>query len=222
VGWYRRIAAPLSLLITALGCAPVVSHGPAVRPGFSGGVSAALGHGPTYENGDDPGPFYLGSLSASAAYGWRLPSGQVPPVRIGIAAPTAGGAAADLYVQVPPTWLGAGAAGVGVLTGISDRRRMPYVQLGVQNDRGVGIHLVNGWYATGQQQLVGYSADERATVTWISAQVPVAAWATVHAHAGYARGHVTRQLDRAQTPYIDEERWVQLGGVTLELHRHGQ
>ncbi|MHB1073143.1 MAG: hypothetical protein ACYC3Q_10010 [Gemmatimonadaceae bacterium] len=94
-----------------------------------------------------------------------------------------------------------------------------YVQAGVQDGRGLGVHLVSGWYDNPREQEWGYWHEERAQVTWLSAQLPVSAWATLHAHAGYARGPVTKQFDRDQAPYIDEDRWVHLGGITVELHR---
>lgn len=196
-----------------------MAHGPAVHPGFSGGASLALGKGPTYENGDDPGPFYLGAFAVNAAYGWRPRSGQVPAARIGVGGPAEGGATTDLYVQLPPAWLGPVAAGAGVLVGVPKGRRMPYVQAGVQDASGLGVHLVGGWYDNPREQKLGYWYEERARVAWLSAQLPVSPWATIHAHAGYAKGHVTKQFDRDQAPYRDEDRWVRLGGITVELHR---
>lgn len=76
-----------------------------------------------------------------------------------------------------------------------------------------------GRYDEGRRQFIGYWSHERATVTWLTLQLPVTDRATVHLHGGLARGHVTRQGTNGGAPYIDEDRWVSLGGLTLELHR---
>jgi len=207
------VAAPL-----ASGCAPMIGHGPVVHPGPSVGASAALGSGPTYENGDDPGPFYVGGAMVQAAYGWQPASGRLPAARIGVQGPVEDGVvAADVYLQAPRAWLGPTAVGVGAL--VDGRRTMPYAQVGAHSARGFGGHVVVGRYDQGRRHFIGYWSHERATVTWLSVQLPVAGRATVHLHGGLARGHVTRQWQNATTPYIDEDRWVRLGGLTLELHR---
>ena len=210
------LAAPL-----ATGCAPMIAHGPSVHPGFSAGASATLGTGPTYENGDDPGPLYLGAGMVHAAYGWRPVRGDLPALRVGLQGPAAGGAGADVYVQAPRAWLGPVAAGAGFLAEGAGRsgRVMPYAQVGVENAAGFGTHVVVGQYDQGQRQFVGYTSHERATVTWLSAQLPASSGMTIHVHAGLARGHVTRQNSNSPTPYIDEDRWVGLGGLSVELHR---
>lgn len=197
----------------------MVAHGPAVHPGFSAGVTAALGSGPTYENGDDPGPFYIGALAVNAAYGWRPKSDALPALRVGVTGPREGGAAIDAYLQLPPAWLGPLSAGVGVMAGERQPRMMPYVQVGAEDARGLGAHLVAGWYDDPRDQEIGYWSEERGRVAWLSAQLPLTPWATLHAHAGFASGHVTRQGDHASAPYIDEDRWVRLAGLTVELHR---
>lgn len=216
--WLRGAVKGAALLF-ATGCAPMIAHGPVVHPGFSFGASAALGRGPTYENGDDPGPFYLGSAGLHGAYGWQPTSGHRPAVRLAAHGPVAGIVGADLYLQAPRAWLGPAAGGVGILTEGSARGYMPYVQAGMQNARGLGAHVVTGRYDRGRRQFVGYWSEERASVTWLSAQVPLTTRATVHLHGGFARGHVTRQSSNSSTPYIDEDRWVGLGGVSAELHR---
>lgn len=209
----------LAAQLFVVGCAPMIGHGPTVHPGFSGGASAAIGNGPTYENGDDPGPFYIGSGMLHAAYGWQPSSPRLPALRAGVQGPVPHGIAADVYLQAPRGWLAPGAAGFGVVTSMQGQRVMPYLQAGVEDSRGLGGHVVFGRYHEPRRQMIGYWTEERATVTWISLQVPAAAWATVHLHGGFAAGHVTRQASNGTTPYIDEDRWVRLAGVSIELHR---
>lgn len=211
----RALAVVITPLSTA--CAPMIGHGPVVHPGLTVGASAALGTGPRYANGDDPGPFYLGAGMVQAAYGWQPASGHLPAFRVGVQGPVEGTVGADVYLQAPRAWLGPAAVGVGAL--IDGHRSMPYAQFGAQNARGFGGHVVVGRYDEGRRQYIGYWSHERASVTWLSVQLPATARATVHLHGGLARGHVTRQLQNSGTPYIDEDRWVNLGGVSLELHR---
>jgi hypothetical protein len=209
------------LLPMGAACAPMIPHGPDVNPGLSVGGSAALGGGPTYENGDDPGPFYLGALGVNVAYGWRPQNGSLPAIRVAAQAPAHDGIGADVYVQVPPDWLGRIAGGVGMLAEVPTGRRMPYAQLGILDDRGYGLNVVTGRY-NDRKQFLGYWSQERAQVTWVSAQLPLYSRATVHIHGGRAQGHVKRQNDNSVTPYIDEDRWVNMAGLTLELHRSRQ
>ena len=206
------------LLPLTAACAPMIPHGPDVKPGFSVGASAALGTGPTYENGDDPGPFYRGAVLVNSAYGLRSENGSLPAIRVAAQSPTDEAVGTDVYVQVPPAWLGRMAGGVGLLAEFPTGRRLPYAQLGVQDRRGYGVNIVSGRYNS-QKQYMGYSSKENAQVTWLSAQIPLFARATVHIHGGMARGHVKRQFDNSNTPYIDEDRWVNMTGLTLELHR---
>jgi hypothetical protein len=206
------------LLVQA--CAPMIPHGPRVRAGPSGGFSAALGRGPTYSNGDDPGPFYLGAAALSGAYGWRPARASLPAVQVGVQLPWPGPISTDLYVQAPSAWLGPVAGGVGVRTEV-DGRAMPYAQVGVQHSSGAGLHLVVGRYAHTRQQLM-YSDEERASVGWLSAQLPMWSRLTAHLHGGLARGHVRRRYDRGGEPYVDEDRWVGMGGVTVEVHRRAR
>lgn len=210
----------VGIIVLATGCAPMIGHGPVVLPGFSVGASAALGVGPTYGNGDDPSPFYLGAGMLQAAYGWQPTNRRLPAIRVGVQGPVEGGdVGADVYVQAPRAWLGPAAVGVGVLAEAPGHRTMPYAQVGVQDARGVGAHIVLGRYDEGRRQFDGYWSHERASVTWVSAQMPAADWATVHVHGGLARGHVTRQMTSGGAPYVDEDRVVSLWGLTLELHR---
>jgi hypothetical protein len=195
----------------------MIPHGPRVRAGPSGGFSAALGRGPTYANGDDPGPFYFGAAALSGAYGWRPASASLPAVQVGMQLPWPGPISTDLYVQAPSAWFGPVAAGAGVHTEV-DGRAMPYAQVGVEDARGAGVHLVVGRYAHRRQQLM-YSNEERASVGWLSAQLPLRSRLTAHLHAGLARGHVLTRYDMGGAPYLDEDRWVGLGGVTFEVHR---
>ena len=198
----------------------MIAHGPSVHPGFSTGASAALGTGPTYENGDDPGPLYQGGGMVHAAYGWRPARGNLPALRVGLQGPVEGGVGADVYVQAPRAWFGPVAAGAGILAEGPGRsgRAIPYAQVGVENVAGFGAHVAVGGYDRGPRQFSGYWSHERATVTWLSAQLPASGEVTLHLHTGLARGHVTRQGANSPTPYIDEDRWVGLGGLSVEWH----
>lgn len=206
-----------ALVFAFAGCAPIIAHGPDVHSGFSGGVSAALGNGPRYENGDDPGPFYLGAAAISAAYGFRPESDALPAFRVGLQAPTEGAVAVDIFAQTPRRWLGPVAAGAGILAEISRGRQMPYLQAGVRNEEGLGVNLAVGRYRNDVSG-IGYAVNERAQVNWLSFELPLTRWAAIHLHAGFASGHVKKTSRQAVT-YVDEDRWVRLGGVTLEFHR---
>jgi hypothetical protein len=212
--WFRLLV--LVLLIQA--CAPVIAHGPDVHSGFSGGLSAVMGNGPRYENGDDPGPFYFGALAVSAAYGFRSAKDSRPAMRLGIQAPTHSGAAADLYLQAPRKWISPVAAGVGLLADFPDNRLMPYLQAGVASSSGLGFNVAVGRYAD-KISRTGYTVWENALVNWLTVEAPVWDWMSLHLHGGFASGHVKKQYNFDTTPYVDEDRWVMLGGVTLEIHR---
>jgi hypothetical protein len=123
-------------------------------------------------------------------------------------------------MQVPESWLGKMAGGVGVLAEAREQRYMPYVQFGGENSRRTGAHIVVGTYAYTDDR-ASLSVRERATVSWLSLQLPVTRWNTLHLHGGYAYGHVRKQYHVSATPYIDENRWVGLFGLTMELHRRG-
>lgn len=206
------LAAALLAVTATSACAPIVSHGSHIRPGFSGGSTTVIGSGPTYENGDDPGPLYLGAATLNAAYGWVPSNAQVPSVRVGLQAPVA----ADLYVQAPRGWLGPGAVGVGMLYSLF--HTMPYLQTGVQKASGLGLHALAGRYAYRGETSVLAESEERARVYLGAAQVPMTGRMTVHVHAGYADGHVRRRLRNSSTFYIDEDRWARLAGFTVEFH----
>jgi hypothetical protein len=215
----RTFIVPLVIAVACLtqGCAPVIMHGPDVPRGFSGGVSAVLGRGPTYENGDDPGPFYFGAATASLAYGFRPDNGGLPSMRLGLQAPTDGGVGSDLYIQVPRKWLSPLAAGAGLLAEFPNARQMPYLQAGIKNGSGFGVNAVVGRYAD-RRSYATYWVRERAQVNWVTLELPIAEWASLHLHGGFASGHVVKQSTRDTTPYIDEDRWVYLGGLTFEFH----
>ena len=207
------LGASAALILLSNACAPIITHGPDVRRGFSGGVSAALGDGPTYENGDDPGAFYVGAAIMNVAYGVRPQSDSRPAFRLGIQGPTIDAVAADLFVQAPRKWLKPLTAGVGLLGEFSDGRRMPYVQAGFRSAEGFGLNAAIGRYKNASGSKV-----ENAQVNWLSLETPLTKWAALHFHFGYAAGHVTKRI-RGEAPYVDEDRWVKLGGATLEFHR---
>lgn len=215
----RAVAAgSLSILALANACAPMITHGPEVHPGFSGGISMSTGRGPTYENGDDPGPFYWGAAAASAAYGIRPSSSARPAARFGVQAPTEGAVAIDVFLQAPRKWVRPVSAGAGVLAEFSDGRQMPYLQAGVRNGEGYGANIAVGHYWN-RNRNTGYTLHESAQVNWLNLEAPVSRFATFFLHAGYASGHVRKKMDRSPEPYVDENRWVKLGGVTVEFHR---
>jgi len=213
-----RLLRVIAVAALAQDCAPVIMHGPDVPGGFSGGVTAVLGRGPTYENGDDPGPFYFGAAIASLAYGIRPDNGGLPSMRLGLQAPTGAALGSDLYLQVPHKWLAPVAAGAGLLAEFPNGRQMPYLQVGVKNGGGFGLNAVVGSYAS-RRSYTGYWVRERAQVDWLTLEIPIADWASLYLHGGFASGHVVKQFNRDSTPYVNEDRWVTLGGLTLEFHR---
>jgi len=163
----------------------------------------------------------VGALVAHAAYGWQPACGRAPAVRLGVQTSVVAGPAADLYVQAPPRWLGAGAIGIGLLSeggAGHGRRQMPYVQAGIANGRGLGANLVLGRYAV-RGEASTYTDDERATVGWLSTELPIGTLVTTHVHYGFAKGHVRRRSLRSRDEFVDEDRWSHLGGVTFEMHR---
>ena len=203
-----------------VGCAPIIAHGPDVHTGFSGGVSAALGMGPRYDDGDDPGPFYSGAVALGAAYGIRPASDARPAIRFGVQGPTAGGVAVDVFAQAPRRWLGPVSAGLGLLAETSDGRQIPYAQAGLVNGAGLGGNVAIARYRN-RTTHIGYTSTESAVVNWLNIQAPLNGFATLHLHAGYAAGHVTKSLERSSQPSVDEYRWAMLGGATLQIHRPG-
>ena len=92
------------------------------------------------------------------------------------------------------------------------------MQAGVRNRDGLGVNVAIGRYS-GRDTGMGYSIEERAQVNWLNLEAPLVSFATLHVHAGYAAGHVKKQFNHMTVPYRDEDRWVRLGGATLELHR---
>lgn len=206
-----------SLLGPLQACAPIIAHGPDVRPGFTGSGTVILANGPTYENGDDPGPFYFGATVLSLGYGIRPANSSLPAIRVGVQAPTTRGAAADIYLQAPRRWLSPFAAGVGVQAEVPQRREMPYLQAGVKNQQGFGVDFVVGRYSD-RSPKVGYTVWERAQVNWLNVEVPLTEWVSLYLHGGFASGHVTKRNSSSSTPYVDEDRWVRLAGATIELH----
>ena len=209
----------VGLILVVEACAPVIAHRPDVRQGITGGVTAALGNGPTYENGDDPGPFYSGALMANVGYGFRPTTESRPAVSIGLQGPTVENVALDFYLQAPRRWFGPVAGGVGVLAEFSGGRQMPYLQAGTKNGSGVSVDVAVGRYTRSYKSKFGYSRQERAQVGWLSLEVPLEKHMSVYLRGGYASGHVTKWIGPGSIPYIDEDRHVGLGGVSIELHR---
>jgi hypothetical protein len=208
----------LVLVLSIPACAPMIAHGPDVHPGFSGGVSAALGSGPRYENGDDPGPFFFGALAENADIGFRPAKDSRPAMSLGIQGPSERGAAADVYFQAPRRWISPVAAGVGLLAEFPDGRLMPYLQTGVTSNSGFGFNVAVGRYAD-KTSRASYKVWENALVNWLTVEAPVGALMSLQFHGGFASGHVKKQYSFDTTPYVDEDRWVMLGGLTLEIHR---
>ena len=196
----------------------MIVHSPDVTDGWSGGVSASLGSGPRYENGDDPGPFYWGAATLSTAYGIRPRSENRVAARFGIQAPTDGVTAIDMFLQAPRRWIRPVTAGAGVLAEFSDGRQMPYIQAGAKNSEGYGVNVAVGRYWN-RNRSTGYTLTETAQVNWLNFEAPVSRFATLYIHAGYAFGHVKKKVEWDSEPYVDENRWVKLGGATIEIHK---
>lgn len=157
----RAVTAGLALTIGA-GCAPIVTHGPVVEPGWSAGGAASLGvtktlREPGRTGGLDGLLHSVGDLIVFAGYGSAQAAPDALGVRVGVqlpvfyavpelapdAAPMP--AALDLYVQLPDGDDGL-ARGVGVLGG--PVYIAPYVQAG-SADRG------SGWHTTQALALIG-------------------------------------------------------------------
>lgn len=220
----RALGAGLALAFSLAGaCAPIVTHGPGVEPGFSLGATAAADVR-AFGGNDDPVYFPI-NASWLLQYGWRAPSDTGAAVLVGVNLP---GVAAlglpllqltegDLYVQLPSR-PGAMQRGGGVLA--SAYHVMPYVQLGREARDGRGWYTTQGiaWVREIPQ---GDDYGRDAALAWMPA---VAAYdgrrhVTV---TGYVQGGlglrrelrcVQQGCEPSRLPF-----WALVGGVSLQLH----
>lgn len=133
----RRLAPCLLPTLLAAACAPVVTHGPRVEPGFTfygtaGGARSSCSR-PACDTQLAP------QQGAGVRYG-RAASASAPGLSAGLTVSTAlVSSELDLYVQAPTSVPGLD-VGVGLLAAAT--HRMPYVQAGRMSADG------SGWYTT--------------------------------------------------------------------------
>ena len=89
---------------------------------------------------------------------------------------------------------------------------------GVTSSSGFGFNVAVGRYAD-KTSRASYTVWENALVNWLTVEAPFGALMSLHLHGGFASGHVKKQNNFDTAPYVDEDRWVMLGGATLEIHR---
>lgn len=217
--------AVIALSIALAGCMPVVHHGPEVRPGFTGGLSASYPLGPTYMEGDwGDQPFMYGPVGINLSQAWRneekgglLLAAHIPGTVFLAPHPRVLGSIAqlDVYYQLPERVSGSTDVGLGV--NAARTHVMPYAQFGrIQNG--------SGWYTT---QGVGvmmnenmYEPHEIASVAWL----PTVAYQmgrarhTIH---WFVSGGVGTEFGVCHyggycTP--DEKRYLLTAGATVQFH----
>ncbi|HEX2207724.1 MAG TPA: hypothetical protein VHG93_08575 [Longimicrobium sp.] len=129
-----RVLAVL-LVASAAACAPMVTHGPRVQPGFT----AAATTGGSRALCDTACELDLTpQVAVGVSRGWPATETR-PGFSVG-ANVSVFSSDVDAYVQAPTGWTGALQAGAGGLVGIG--HAMPYVQLGRMRQDG------SGWYTT--------------------------------------------------------------------------
>jgi hypothetical protein len=120
-------------------------------------------------------------------YGWAPSSPSRPGLYAALAVPVFFPLAQlDGYLQVPPAWTGGLSAGIGAVA--SAEGVAPYVQLGMQPDRGVG------WYVS-----AAYGVRESSSTI----QSTSAAWmgtAALSISSGWVRSHVFVQAANGRIP----------------------
>lgn len=208
------------------GCAPAVTHGPRIEPGFSGGFSASLSAGPRYENGDDgPTIFLFGPVGVNAGYGWSSPRAGGAGLRLGVHVPVPAVTLVqpDVYVQFPRDLLAGLDAGVGVsaLGTVWGRVRMPYVQLGHISERGSGWYTTQGYYRNDRNVEVPVRPVYRSEA-WIPAigYQRGGARTTSHLYLMGMTGRVFYRCDASGDAICRiEPRWSVAAGVIVERHR---
>lgn len=139
-----RRASVFGLVLFAAACFPPVMHGPRIEEGLSIGGSVAVTTGPTYTEEDfDAVRLRQGHVGLHTTYGWEPESPDEPGFLVGLSVPVYYPAVqASLYMQLPPAWTGAYAAGLGASGGIEDR--YVYTQFGRISDAGRGWFLTQG------------------------------------------------------------------------------
>lgn len=148
---HKMMAVWLGMVAVATACVPAVAHGPRVRPGFSGGVSASLTTGKKYPDGDsEPKYFLYGPVGVNVGYGWAPVTTGLPALRLGVHVPVPVLALVqpDIYVQAPRSLSREFDFGIGVSWWAIERGRvaMPYVQFGRIGENGSGWYTTQGYF----------------------------------------------------------------------------
>jgi hypothetical protein len=138
----RRVAPVGALFVTA--CFPTIVHGPRVENGVVFGVTAATTSGDTHVEGDEGLRLRTGTLGPFIGQGWVSADPHKPATYLGLVVPLfIPYSQLDLYVQAPPAWTGAFAAGLGATASIEGGSL--YSQFGFQPDRGLGWQAMAGY-----------------------------------------------------------------------------
>jgi len=201
----RTLAAGLALAAGA--CVPVVTHGPRVEAGLTGGVVGSLGTRPTFErevrtdqNAVTP---LLPASGAFVRHGWPAGPGGLPlNVSIGLFIPAAlpfsiTHPEGDLYVQLTPTEHRL-AGGAGVL--VSRSYRAPYLQLG--RDLGEDAEI----YTTQSLAFFGPEARGPAGRAWMPALAVRKAGIALFVQGGF--GHERQEASTRSVRFL-------MGGVVV-------
>ena len=140
--WRRVCGVAIAVLIA--GCFPPVIHGPRVDDGLSVGGSVAITRGPTYTEGDFGGiRLRHGQVGLHAGHGWAAKAPNRPGFFAGVVVPVYFPLAQlNLFMQLPPAWTRAVAAGLGVAGG--SENISGYAQVGRVSDGGRGWFLTQG------------------------------------------------------------------------------
>ena len=176
------------LLSVLSGCFPAVTHGPRVENGPVFGVTAAMSTGDAHVEGDEGGIRLRQAVTGPfAGYGWAPSSSRVPGFHIALAVPVFFPLAQlDAYLQAPPAWTGPFSSGVGITANIEGVT--PYVQLGVQPQRGIGWH-VSGGYGVRESS----STFQSTSAAWFGS-------AALSFSEGYVRSHLFVQAGWGRIP----------------------
>lgn len=138
-----------TVLLCLAACAPVVTHGPRVEPGWDWGLAA----GWRVTDCDSCGAGLVPPIGTIARYGWTPDGPEGLGYSIGAMVPgfvLIPASTLDFYVQAPAPPDGV-VVGGGLTAGLRDV--MPYVQAGRQDARG------RGWYTTQGLVLAAYRPE---------------------------------------------------------------
>ncbi|HEY0036265.1 MAG TPA: hypothetical protein VGB66_06225 [Longimicrobium sp.] len=142
------------LLACAVGCAPIVTHGPRVEQGITGYIT--MGAGKSLCGPESCESILIPQLGAGVRYGWTA-TDSTPGFSAGFtySAPVVS-SELDLYVQAPGSSLGLD-AGAGVLA--AGTHVMPYVQVGRMQPDGSGWYTTQGYAFLTRRQIAILLAD---------------------------------------------------------------